>query len=322
MKNEIIIVFASILLVLSLSYIIFSIQGNLQGDKIITSFAISNNPTNATDEQNEKNITTATTELTALNAINESEDIIKIMQENNFSVVYMNDMLAEAKRIFQQAEYADMLRGAGNFSQEDRAKAIDALKLINWKNLNYSSVLVYTDNIKSRKEQAFSIYDSVNALNASIEKYKAQGIEINNSETLLKEANIAFYEDRYDDCQNILTELTNLIETERSSAILSLTLNGSNFIKKYWLYSLLSLIALCLICFFSYKKIHRANLAKKINKLNVEEKVLSDLIKRTQIERFKENKISSLVYSIRIKEYQEKLNAIKEELPVLKAKLK
>ena len=44
-------------------------------------------------------------------------------------------------------------------------------------------------------------------------------------------------------------------------------------------------------------------------------------MKGAQIERFKENKISNLVYNIRIKKFEEKLNAIKEELPVLEKRL-
>ena len=48
---------------------------------------------------------------------------------------------------------------------------------------------------------------------------------------------------------------------------------------------------------------------------------LINLMKKTQTERFKE-KISGLVYNIRMKKYHEKLDRTKEELQVLEERLK
>ena len=56
--------------------------------------------------------------------------------------------------------------------------------------------------------------------------------------------------------------------------------------------------------------------------MKIEEQVLANLMKKAQVERFKENKISGLVYNIRMKKYEEKLNDIKQELPVLEARVK
>ena len=55
--------------------------------------------------------------------------------------------------------------------------------------------------------------------------------------------------------------------------------------------------------------------------MKIERRVLVDLMKKTQIERFKENKISELVYNIRMKKYKEKLQNIKQELPVLEKRI-
>ena len=60
----------------------------------------------------------------------------------------------------------------------------------------------------------------------------------------------------------------------------------------------------------------------KIRKMRTESKVLTDLTKRAQTERFKENKISALVYNTRINKYKERLQEIKEQLPVLESRLK
>jgi len=56
--------------------------------------------------------------------------------------------------------------------------------------------------------------------------------------------------------------------------------------------------------------------------MKTEEQVLTNLMKKAQTERFKENKISEFVYNIRMKKYQERLQEIKEELPVLEERLR
>jgi len=51
--------------------------------------------------------------------------------------------------------------------------------------------------------------------------------------------------------------------------------------------------------------------------MHVESKVIVNLIRTAQNERFNENKLSGLVYEIRIKKYNERLQEIKRELPGL-----
>jgi len=56
--------------------------------------------------------------------------------------------------------------------------------------------------------------------------------------------------------------------------------------------------------------------------MKAEKEVLMRLMKKAQEDRFKKNIISGLVYNIRMKKYQEKLNNIKQDLPVLGDKLR
>lgn len=71
-----------------------------------------------------------------------------------------------------------------------------------------------------------------------------------------------------------------------------------------------------------WKQISRKNLKNSIRKKKAEEVALKGLMKKAQEERFKKNKLSGLVYNIRMEKYEEKLNQIKEELPVLEKRLK
>ena len=111
---------------------------------------------------NETNTTSATKQ-DALDAINESETAIQRMQENNFSIIHLKDLLIEAKQTFQQAEYAEILRGEVNSTAVERQTAESAMRLIQWQDINYKNVLNYTNEILDHESSAFWIYDEINA---------------------------------------------------------------------------------------------------------------------------------------------------------------
>jgi hypothetical protein len=315
MKNEIIIIVISIFLVLSFSFLFFNSQRDITG---FVSLGI-----NDSDVIGNQTNSTAVTKEIAITAINESERIIKEMQKNNFSVVYMNDILAEARRILEQVDYAEILKNESS-SEDEKTRARIALSLVNWRNIGYADIIIHTEKIAMMREQAFNLYDSIAAINKSIEKYKQEGVEMSSSENLLKETNTAFYEERYDDCEESLAELRDLIETQKTQTTIFMRLGkgGKTLFQRYWLPVLLFLISSSLIGFFSYRKINKTILRNKINQLRTQERVLMDLMKRIQKERFEENKISGFVYNTKLKKYQEKLNEIKEKLPVLDSVLK
>jgi hypothetical protein len=72
---------------------------------------------------------------------------------------------------------------------------------------------------------------------------------------------------------------------------------------------------------YYHKKITVKNLRNKIAKMKIEKENLVDLMKKTQIERFKKNTMSGIVYNIRTKKYQERINKISQSLPVLESRL-
>ena len=88
-----------------------------------------------------------------------------------------------------------------------------------------------------------------------------------------------------------------------------------------WEYILIIIAIFAVVGFIVYKKFRIKVLKKKIRKMKTERKVLIHLMKIAQIRRFKQNKISGLVYEIRMKKYQEKLERIKQEFPVVQARL-
>ena len=59
-----------------------------------------------------------------------------------------------------------------------------------------------------------------------------------------------------------------------------------------------------------------------VKKILVVDDDFEDLTRTAQEERFNENKISGLIYNVRIRKYNEKLENLKQELPVLESRLK
>ena len=325
MKKELMITIVSIFLVLGISFFIFNIPNfNLTG------FAVSDNNLNeaanvSSQIINEKIVT----KQDALQAINESEEIIKTMQEKNFSVDYMNDSLIEAKMVFEQAKYVEILRGNVNSTEKEKQEARTALMLVKWQDITYTDVLFYTQDIQKRKETAYLLLDKIsvedNNLNSnaqlkSVGLFSSASAGISN-ETLniLIQAKLAFSEERYNDTEKLLGEFNSAVEQEKAqlSTLAGIKNGAKNFFQRYWIQIIIFLIIFGIAGYFIYKKYEEKILLGKIKKMKTEEGVLNDLMKKTQTERFKENKISGLVYNIRMKKYEERLQEIKEELPVL-----
>jgi len=307
MKTESKIIFAMFFIFFTLFMIGFRIHNQNFNEFTITGNIIEANETIVTEEM-------------ALEAISEAESIREEMVENNFSTGFIGDVLLEAGRELERVRYAEILRDS-NSSNSDLKKARDALQLIDWEELTYASVLVHTDKIKERKKQAFDIHDLLLATEINLETY-ADDIDIKEIQKKLDEARNAFYEERYEDSQTLIGETKELLEAKivQTANVNGMLEGTKNFIKKNWIVIILSLMIVGGIGFFSYRKIVNKLLNKKIIRMRIEKKILLELMKKTQIERFKEKRISEMVYNIRMEKYQKRLNDIKEILPVLEEK--
>jgi len=308
MKQQIFIIASSIFLILVISLFILNLS--------LTGFAIYNNSSSRNITQ-ENNLTSITKE-DALFAINESENIMNEMEANGFKVILLNDTLIKAKKIFYQVQYAAILRGEVNASAIEKTKATSALRLIDWKNMYYSDVLIYTEEIKAIEQKAFLVLDKLaveeNKINQSTDAAKI----------ILEQAKQAFLDERYNDAEKLLEDFRIQFEKDKANASLLAGLkNGAfNFFWRYWIQIIIFLVIVSFIGYYVYKIFEKRILQNKIKKMKIQEQVLNDLMKKAQTQRFKDNKISGLVYNIRFKKYQEKLQTIKEEMPVLEDNLK
>jgi len=328
MKGEIgVAVFASVLvLLLGFTFFNFNISGNVvssgdgqRGGLIISGNVVLNE--SETETFLEGGSVDNFSRDDVLDVFVEAEAVVEEMIENNFSVVYMNDNLDEAARIFQQVDYAEMLRGKLNATEVERGEARIALALISWRDLEYGDVMANLDEVVNRRDVAFEIYDGISVAQKNLGRYDE--IDMSEAEGFLDEARVAFYEDRYDDAEGFLEDVRESLDSKSSeySVLGGLQRGLTSFVQKYWVFILLGLVLLIVLVVVFYKKIRKHFLKKRIFKMKAEVKVLGELKERVQVERFKENKISGLVYNIRMRKYEEKLGAIKRMLPVLKRRM-
>ncbi len=258
-----------------------------------------------------------TSQAEALLAINISENTIKDLSDKGIATVHFQDILLEAKQVLEQAKYAEILRGDINSTTAEKNEARQSLRLISWNNINYSKVLIYTLQIEELKIKALLLSDKIGVA----EKSKDLS---DSARQILSQAKTAFAEERYTDTEKLLNDLTTKLEKERVdySTLRGLKIGAQNFFQRYWLAIIISIIVIFLVSYVSFKIFEKKIIRKKIAKMKTQEKVINNLIKRTQEERFKQGTLSGLVYNIRMTKYKEKLDRIAEELPVLESKLK
>lgn len=314
--NEIGIILLSVILVLGAVFTIYSVYTpDLTG---VTGLITYDNSSNITAEQDQIEVT----EEIATESIETAKNIIQEMQESNFSVTYVNDKLIEAENVLEQAQYAEILRNP-NSTNIEILTAQRALKLVNWKDITYDDVVHYTDIIKQRQDRAIIISDQILISKIEIEESKEQDINIETIKDKLDQAEAAFHEDRYEESEELLKEVRNELEIEKREAAIfrGIARGTKNFFQRYWWQMLIFLIILGTIGFFVHKKTKIKLLKKKISKMKSEKGVLLDLIKKSQRERYKENKIPDYVYQIRMKKYRERMQLVKERLIVLESDL-
>jgi len=263
----------------------------------------------------------------AADAINESREIIEEMRSYGFSTVFVEDQLVEAESVLEIVDNAEVLRDEESLSRE-KSEAGKALSLIDWEEMYYEDVLVYTERIVERQEEAFLISDSIVSAETSLGVYGGiDDVQLSpgygDVDLLMEEINLAFEEERYEDAEGLLEEMNLKLEEIRqeNAALSGLKRNAANFFERYSAQIVLFVAIVGVLVFVFHRKISHRLLVGRIGRMQAEKKALVGMMKKAQTERFKDGTLSALVYNIRVKKYGEKLNEIKEKLPALEKRL-
>lgn len=262
-----------------------------------------------------------TTRKDAANAIQQVEQDINEMAEAGFPVSYVKDILTSASQALERADFAELLRQNATGELAEQAKK--ALEGLNYKGFMYDEVLKYTQEISSRKQQAYNLSDSIRALEIKIDEYK-KSIDTSEAESILADAKIAFEKERYGETEDLLSKANSELEEKKAelTTVNIIVRSGKSFVEKNWLEILIVSVVIAISGWFGWRNYRVKKIRDKLKKLKIEQESLHKLMKKTQIERFKKGNISESIYKIRMEKYTERLNEVKQTIPVFEAMLK
>jgi len=220
----------------------------------------------------------------AKSLLSESEELMKKFKESNLSYDYLDDLL--------------------NKSQSGILE------------FNYELVRDNNQIIKENVEGALGAKEIIDNLNELISVSHEKGIDVSNSERLVKLAELSLdrkeFVQAYKRAQE--AQLTYSLETKGEFG------KVSYYVKKYPVQLSLSLLFLLVFSVSGYKTGRLQNIKRKIRKLEREEKLITELIALVQEETFKKGKMSMDEYRTSIKQYQKRFAEVIEELIELETK--
>lgn len=257
---------------------------------------------------------------TALFYINEAEADMKEMMEAGLGVAYISDSLIAARLALERADYAELLKkeSVSNPLIEAAKKALEGL---NYEGFSYKDVLIYTSGVKSIKERAFNISDSLKVLEWTVNDYKGLGVDTAKSIEFFNKAKEAFANERYDEAEQFISKTEAQLWLDRAQVtLLRVMINASKgFIEQHFIGIIISSLVAFAVFLLAWRKIRRAIARKKLENFKLEKGVITKLIAKTQREHFVESTIPVSTYRIRMAKFNERLVEINHTIPVLEA---
>ena len=177
-----------------------------------------------------------------IQAIRQAEQDMYEMVEAGFAINSVNDSLIAARQALERADFAELIRQRAIGEVAERAK--QALEGLNYKGFTYDGVLKYTQEIATRKQQAYALLDSFRAFELELESYKEEGaakenaskisniitgffvsqesqkhfVDTSEADTLLIEARKALEKERYKEANNLLFKLRQIWKRSRKKS--------------------------------------------------------------------------------------------------------
>jgi hypothetical protein len=263
----------------------------------------------------------------AITALIEAEGVISNMETNGLSTSYVRDTLLVAKRSLIGHDYNlffDSIELADSSRDKEYLESIKILTeetpIFEIEKLDYANAIRLSEMIKFTKDKAYSIEDYIT--NMDLERDELfESVDVTSVDNAILKVRDAFENERYSESVSLIIEAETALDEARAEErrVKGLVNLSKSFVERNWLKILLLIIIIALI----YKpiiKIVRIRIAKKkMSIMKLELDTLQRLLKKAQIECFKESKISEDTYKIRERRYMARLNEIKHKLPVLES---
>jgi len=271
----------------------------------------------------------------ALNAVLQSEQDINEMQEQGFSIIRVNDILREAKKAFEGENYTALIEQAEKINDSDRrdlvkqllTKAQEVLERGEKAEVNYTLVLEKTNEIAERKYESFLIKDSLRVADFELKELQETGLDVSEIEEILAKAKAEFGDERYEEATALLQSFDQKLFEIRAEATLVRTIykagreTTANFVKENLGKIIIAVSVIAVVIILFYNRLKVKSLKNKLRDMQIEQGVLTELIKKAQEEYYSEMSISKQTFEIKVSQYKERMSQIKRELPVVKARL-
>jgi len=246
---------------------------------------------------------TAQTQNETLQSLKTTEQDIQQMKDAGFNTLRVEDLLTEAKNLFDAQSALEKQGGKPD----------------------YSFVITRTTEISSIKEKAFQAKDELAALEIAIAKL--EGFDISPVNGLLTQVKQAFEAGRFEEAIEKMDETYQKISelqaaTTRVSALLDAwRASLTAFVTENWLWLIIAGILIVIFVFVFGKRVSVYLIKRKIQRLNFEKQVIQNLIKDAQ-EKYFSGEMPENTYYIKIAKYAELTREVNRQLTVLDSKLK
>ena len=239
----------------------------------------------------------------AVMAIGNALQSMESMRESGFSTVYVNDTILAAKEALQKTDAAIKMK---------------------YKGFSYADVTAYTDKVQNTREKAYLLADSIRALEIKADEYKADGVDTNEADALIRQAKEAFENERYGEAETIAEKANISIEQAKSQMTIgkAIARSAMGFFEQYWKQIVASFSVMLVLGIATWLVIRTKLRKRKLRILYIEKETLVDMIKEAQRDRFESGKISDFTYRIRMDVYKKKLAEVKRQIPVFEAQPK
>lgn len=232
----------------------------------------------------------------AMEAIEGAEMGIQEMIEFNFSVSFVVDTLISAREDFSKGDY--------------------------------DSVLQKTEMIKTRKEKAYEISDSINSIEMRIEELDKMNLGTTEIKETLDDAKREFEYENYERSDELIDEaFSKISDLEAKQTILKARYEAAKntivtFVEENKMYLTITLVASIMTGIIVFKISARMRTRRELKDLRQERKAIDDLIKKIQIDRYQKDSVSKKTYDLTMSKYKKRIREIEKKILILEKKVR
>ncbi|MBS3144832.1 hypothetical protein J4208_04570 [Candidatus Woesearchaeota archaeon] len=265
-------------------------------------------------------------DIKSVDKVYEGYKILEEIRSNNFSTDFLTDVYVSAEEEIYVAYFEDILEWDEIQNDTDYIKFIKNIKRNverkpgdEYVGIDFVSIKGIISQINYTTIQIYRINATFENVYKKLGFYNERGVNTSESTNAYNDALKSFSEERYDEAETLLSKADSSLELGLARLAVTgvLAKESTGFIRKHKFS--LSFLIICSIVFgpVLFRRMRLLRVTRKIEDLELENKVLIDLIKKSQDDRFSTGSIDDPTYHIKLDKYMEKISAIKRTLPVL-----